>query len=611
MPGSTRPPAAAPATSPPEGPAAAAERLLRLDMPIYGAPAEAVAERVRVPALFSPSPEPAAAPAAADGRTRQSSLLVMPVIRPGQFERLRELLESIGEAPSGEELVSNRVIPFRELKTVHFLRILVHPASPSEESPIPEWDGVLQASGEPIPPKLLFSTDFDGPLEEHLDELLRVAGHGLDVIFGHCEGWSGHQDRRGAHDFFLRNRVPTNTFYTGTMGRSVDQIYREAHLRERIQGFLDENAGKPDFATDAVRIRERVREWVFAQPDLQWTKVKPGPYPRLLLPQYFISRLGLTGGILLVAGAAAAVGVLNLFLPLGTAVAAVLLPLAALGAIGFAGYRYLGRLAASDPVIIGDVHQHTRRLVRTEDRIVQNEMSSVIYIKRPLWFRRPGAEGRAGVHQLLGPVPEQPGDAGGDPVHPLRPVGGGGRRQAAGVLQQLRRELGELPGRLHRQGARRAHCGVEQLRRLPAHGGPHRQGRHRRAALQGVLAAEPGAHAGVVQRLPLALRLQHQRQHPPAAGAVRRDDPGAGRGSGWRAHPRGSGSRTRGAPRPRREAAGGGGRRAGAGGAQLFAAAVRGVRAGDVRPWRGRRRPRLGGRPRRPGDPRLPEFRRR
>jgi hypothetical protein len=266
MAGSTKAPSATLSSPPPEGPAAAAERLLRLDMPLYGAPEEAVAQRVQVPALFSQPAEPPDASAAADGRTRQGSLLVMPVIRPGQFKRLRKLLESIADAPSGEELVTNRVIPFRELKTVHFLRILVHPKSPSDESPIPKWDGVHQVSGEPIPPKLLFSTDFDGPLEEHLDELIDVAGHGLDVVFGHCVGWPGHQDRRAAHDFFLRNRVPTNTFYTGTMGRSVGQIHREAHLRDRIQGFLDQGDRQSrTFPSDPVRDpRARSCEFVFA-----------------------------------------------------------------------------------------------------------------------------------------------------------------------------------------------------------------------------------------------------------------------------------------------------------------------------------------------------------
>ncbi|TMC67219.1 MAG: hypothetical protein E6J13_17125 [Chloroflexi bacterium] len=68
---------------------------------------------------------------------------------------------------------------------------------------------------------------------------------------------------------------------------------------------------------------------------------------------------------------------------------ALVFALAALGVVAAAGFAAVSFLASRDPVIIrDDVQEHTARLVQTEDRIVQNEMSSVIYIKRPLWFRR-------------------------------------------------------------------------------------------------------------------------------------------------------------------------------------------------------------------------------
>jgi Dyp-type peroxidase family len=348
--------------------------------------ARRLARRARVAKALERTPREDLASAAADGRTSQSSLLAMPLIKEGHLRELLKLLDQVAR-PEDEDIEINPIIPFARLRTVHFMRILVHHPSPSADAPIPAVDGVPQASGPAIPAKLLFSTDFDGILEEHLDELLREAGPGLDQVFGHCVGWPGHQDRDRAHGFFHLHRVPSNTFYTGTMNRSVDQIRREARLRDRVEVFLDQATG-PGFPTDPVEARRQVLHFIEAQPDLAWTKVKPGPYPRLLLPQFFISNLGITGGLLALAVFGALYGVLRVTAGADTAMWVTLGIIAALVVLAGAAFWYLSRLAATDPVIVsGDVKQHTAELVRTEDRIVQNEMSSVIYIKRPLWFR--------------------------------------------------------------------------------------------------------------------------------------------------------------------------------------------------------------------------------
>ncbi|HEX8243459.1 MAG TPA: hypothetical protein VF541_08190, partial [Longimicrobium sp.] len=379
---------------PPEPPVATPA--IRLDVPIVSAPEARVraeeaerrkARRVRVMKVLQRTPEQDVASAAHDGRTRQWSLLVMPRIKAGHLKELLELLEKVAR-PEDEDIEVNPIIPFARLRTVHFLRILVHYPSPSEEAPIPEVDGKPQAHGPAIPAKLLFSTDFDGTLDEHIDELLREAGPGLDQVFGHCEGWPGHTDRRRVHDFFLLHRVESNTFYTGTMSRSVDQIRREARLRDRVEEFLDAETAKPGFPADALEIRRRILDFVDSQEDLRWTRVKPGPFPKLLLPPFLNARPLIPGGALLLAVLGALYGVLRLFVAPAAALWIVGGIAVSLLVLAGAALAYLYRLSARDPVIVnGDVKEHTARLVETEDRIVQNEMSSVIYIKEPLWFR--------------------------------------------------------------------------------------------------------------------------------------------------------------------------------------------------------------------------------
>ncbi|HSU15042.1 Dyp-type peroxidase [Longimicrobium sp.] len=349
-----------------------------------GAAAERAARRERVAQALARTPAEDLASAAKDGRTSQSSLLVMPRIKSGHMKDLLELLDRIAR-PESEDIEVNPIIPFARLRTVHFMRILVHQPSPSKDAPIPVYDGKPQADGPEIPAKLLFSTDFDGPLEAHFDELLREAGPGLDQVFGHCEEWPGHADRRAAHAFFMRHRIASNTFYTGTMHRSVDQIRREAHLRDRVEAFLDAETAKPDFPGDPLEIRRRILAFIGEQEDLKWTAVKPGPYPMPAFPPSMLKQAAIAIVLLVFA---ALYGVLRWAFGPAAALWGTLGVAAAVAVLAGAAVGYLFWLAAHDPVIVsGDVKEHTADLVRTEDRIVQNEMSSVIYIKRPLWFR--------------------------------------------------------------------------------------------------------------------------------------------------------------------------------------------------------------------------------
>src|SRR5258705_631800 len=187
--------------------------------------------------------------AATDGRTCQRSLLLVAPIKAGQdvLSSLEKLLAAI-EAP--QDLEFNPVIPFRRLTSVHFLRILIQYASER-----PPGKGVQPS---PIPAKLLFATDFDGTVKDHLHELTQVASDGLDQLFHHCDGWPGlaGRDRSARYivlaEFVGRHCVEANTFYSGTVNRSVGQIRREAHLRDAIEAYLDAQARTPGFPTDAL-----------------------------------------------------------------------------------------------------------------------------------------------------------------------------------------------------------------------------------------------------------------------------------------------------------------------------------------------------------------------
>jgi len=342
--------------------------------------------RERLAEVLRRTPKEDTESAAMDGRTSQASLLVMPLIKPGEqnMSSLMALLKQVAK-PEDADIELNPIIPFAQLRTVHFLRILVHQPSPSADAPIPVYDGKPQVHGPAIPPKLLFSTDYDGTLDAHLDELLREAGPGLDRVFSHCVGWPGLADPRAVHAFFLLHRVESNTFYTGTMNRSVEQIHREARLRDRVETFLDEQIASQQLPEAPAEIRKRILAFIDGQPDLAWTKVKPGPYPQPSRPLALLMRYWKLAAALVLA----VIGLL-VWREAGpwTALEVTLGIVAAVVVVGGAAFAYLAHLSRTDPVIVNPgVKQHTSELETTEDRIVQNEMSSVIYIKEPLWFR--------------------------------------------------------------------------------------------------------------------------------------------------------------------------------------------------------------------------------
>ena len=332
--------------------------------------------------------------AAMDGRTRQQSLLLMVPITPGKdvLLSLEDLLREIANTPE-EDSGGHPVIPFGKVAGVHFARILIHYAS--EGPPTPKGQRPIPA---PIPNKLLFATDFDGTLKDHLFDLIDVASDGLDRLFGHCEGWPelGRRDRSLGYtlfaEFVMRHGVVSNTFYTGTMKRSVSQIRREAALRDAIEGYLDAHVGRPGFPKNAVGIRESLRTWIFSEPRFDWVYQRPGAFPTMLLPAATTDQLKRSLGVTSLVVTAMLILVLRFAVPLSW-IAAILVglgPIVLAGVAFLTARRYLRFLEARDPVIISDgAQKKAGALVAAEDRLVQNQISTVSYIKRPLWFRRP------------------------------------------------------------------------------------------------------------------------------------------------------------------------------------------------------------------------------
>jgi Dyp-type peroxidase family len=322
------------------------------------------------------------APEDQDGRVEHGSLLIIvPVVR--DLAGLERLLAHISE-----DVEENALIPFRKITSIHFARIAILPAAASP----PTVDGLPDPTFRPIDPPLLFATDFDGTMSDHLEALLEVAAEGLERVFSYCEDppvftqLSREARSQAFHDFVARRAIPANAAFCGTLKRSVMQIRREARLREVIDNFLDEHLDKPGFPTRPLQIHKRVCERVFNDPEFQWLHAAQARLPRAL-PKFITRHWKKVLGGLIVGVALAAIPLLSLVIP-----RASLVVFSVLGAVGFAllfGWLYVRYLSASDPVIIRkDLQVRVPHLVRLEDQIVQNQLTAINYVKKPLWFRR-------------------------------------------------------------------------------------------------------------------------------------------------------------------------------------------------------------------------------
>ena len=298
--------------------------------------------------------------------SHQSGLTIITAIEEGREEALKAfLVHEIME----RDVETNPQVPFAHLTRVHFARWVVLDAS-------------TDALGRPTPASLVFSTNFDEPVQEHLDELLNVAGPGIERIYDHCKGFPppGERARDAVLAYLHRHRVGYNTLYIGTRGRTVEQIRQEAQLRDALQGYLDCESKRRDFAQEEVgAIREDLQRFVREHPDLQWAQT-PAPEPKARWPKakdtLLLGALVLIVGALIVLGIVTSVWIALLTFVVVVGITALLVALM----LRYKEGRDREAPASTDA-------SHVRDLVRQEDFIVQNQLSSITNVK-PGWFRR-------------------------------------------------------------------------------------------------------------------------------------------------------------------------------------------------------------------------------
>jgi hypothetical protein len=206
---------------------------------------------------------------------QHGALTIVVDILPGKKQELRDKFKEI-EALGTD---SNPIIPFAKLSTIHFSRFVV-------------FDEGEDALGGTFPPRMIFSTNYDLPYDNHLNELVQHAGRGLWDIFSLCvKGPSGEYSDAKILEYLKGAAGKTDTFYVGVGQRSVSQIRNENILREEIEQFAD--AHRAEFkGQDAGIIRNKIIDFVNNNPDLAWAKT-PAPKRSFAENVAWYSRLGI------------------------------------------------------------------------------------------------------------------------------------------------------------------------------------------------------------------------------------------------------------------------------------------------------------------------------
>lgn len=243
---------------------------------------------------------------------------------------------------------NNDIIPFGKFDSIHFARFVV-------------CDADTTMPAEPIPDRLVFTTNYDLPTDKHYDELISIAGTGLWDIFSLCDGFeTGNYNADKLKAFFIKNNKNPETFYVGVGNRSVSEIRREYQLRNEIESYIDLHR-ESLLSQSALDIRKSIQEFITSNPSLAWVKNRESAAPR----GWQLKRFTIL------------IFVLILFV--------FLLPIV-IPFVAFWGLMMLYIEIREKDVRCPINNSHIRQLVEREKSIVQNQFSAVGSIK-PGWVR--------------------------------------------------------------------------------------------------------------------------------------------------------------------------------------------------------------------------------
>lgn len=185
----------------------------------------------------------------------QNPLTLLTPVRQDCIEKLNEMLERF---KVGLNVGLNE--RFNQLGTLHYARWFIL-----------REDSFRDKTAFPLPERLVFSSNFDGGIEEHVTDLVTIFPEYFDELYECCEEYPEPLQRNteSRKNYLLRWKVDTTAFYVGAPKRSLKQIQQEDALKNFIWNFINRNSWN---GQTAVQIQKMIQKEVDANPSFEWSK---------------------------------------------------------------------------------------------------------------------------------------------------------------------------------------------------------------------------------------------------------------------------------------------------------------------------------------------------
>lgn len=185
----------------------------------------------------------------------QNPLTLLTPVRQDSIEKLNEILEKFKVGLNAG--LNER---FNKLGTLHYARWFIL-----------REDSFRDKTAFPLAERLVFSSNFDGPEEEHIIGLVTVFPEYFDELYECCEGYPepALRNTETRKNYLAKWKVNTTAFYVGAPGRTLQQIKHEDSLKKYLWNIINQN--KWD-GRSAIEIQKYLREKVDSNPEFSWSK---------------------------------------------------------------------------------------------------------------------------------------------------------------------------------------------------------------------------------------------------------------------------------------------------------------------------------------------------
>ncbi|WP_340114846.1 hypothetical protein [Maribellus mangrovi] len=245
------------------------------------------------------------------------------------------------------DLEGNGIIPLKRMSDTHFARFVI-------------LKELSEENGQDMRFSLVFSSNFDGSIENHLRQIVELAGEGLDKVYQFCEDYPDKPTPDSRLNYLRSHQIKSQAFYVNTVGRTLHQVKQDIQLREQIEQFLDQRDWS-DY--DVENLRSAIQNFVTKTPSLKWAT-----------PSDTKRKSFWSAGEMFKFAVIVVVGIV--LLP-------IIIPLSLIGIVALR-IKEKQDNRASDPVV-KNLKRHPELVIR-EDFAVQNQFSAIGFVK-PGWVR--------------------------------------------------------------------------------------------------------------------------------------------------------------------------------------------------------------------------------